>query len=71
MAAKGMALFVVVCLAVVGRCWGQEAAERLNMAADNLKMRAQGAEQQASEAMHDAKDRVDSWADWALNKFSE
>ena len=65
--------------AVIPLCWGwgwgeeamENAKERTNLATGNIKIKAEEAKKSASEAMQDAKDKTDSWADWALGKFSE
>ncbi|KAH6755158.1 hypothetical protein C2S52_023642 [Perilla frutescens var. hirtella] len=60
-------LFVImVCVAAVGRCHGEDAAER-------AEAWAQGAGQKASDAFNDVKDNADSdsWTGWAINKLSE
>lgn len=56
-ATKTTVLLVMVCLAAAGRCWADEAA-------DKVGTWVQGAEQKANED-------GDSWTGWALNKLSE
>lgn len=51
-------------MAVVGRCYGQDMA-------DKAGEWVEGAENKTSDAMHEAKDEADSWTGWALNKLSE
>lgn len=53
-------------------CWGEEAMEnakeRTNLATGDIKIKAEEAKQTA---MQDAKEKADSWSDWAIGKFSE
>ncbi|CAI9766657.1 unnamed protein product [Fraxinus pennsylvanica] len=67
------ALLFVVWFAVVvsvGWCWGEDAAKTANLAAGNVKVRVEESKQSASETAHDFEDKVESWADWAMNKFT-
>ncbi|KAG2724876.1 hypothetical protein I3760_01G038600 [Carya illinoinensis] len=56
-------------------CWGQNAMddekERMKAAAESSRVKAEEAKQGAAEAMHDSKDKMDSWVDWAYDKFNE
>ena len=59
----GFAVWVGVC-----GCWAENgkdgAWENMNVAARNAKVKAE-------EAMQDAKDKTESWADWAFDTFAE
>jgi hypothetical protein len=69
-----LVLGVAVCVGMCG-CWGENAMENaresMNVAAGNAKVKADEAKQGAAEAMQDAKDKSDSWADWAYDTFTE
>uniref|UniRef100_A0A5B7B2W2 Late embryogenesis abundant protein D-29 n=1 Tax=Davidia involucrata TaxID=16924 RepID=A0A5B7B2W2_DAVIN len=66
-------LVLLVWVASVEVCWGwgEDAVDHMNLAAGNMKDKAQEAKQGATEFMEDAKEKTDSWADWAYGKFSE
>ncbi|GKU94504.1 hypothetical protein SLEP1_g7996 [Rubroshorea leprosula] len=61
----GKTTVVVVAMAVlwVGVCrgWGEEATERMNVKAEEVK-------QSGGAAMQDAKDKTEAWVDWAYNR---
>jgi hypothetical protein len=66
----GFAVWVGVC-----ECWAENgkdgAWENMNVAARNAKVKAEEAMQGAAETMQDAKDKTESWADWAFDTFAE
>lgn len=75
-------VWVVVAVSVleVCWCWGEEDPNVYNNAKDDdrvilgeekAKVKAEEARQGAAETMHDAKDKADTWTDWAFGKFSE
>nr|AST13898.1 late embryogenisis abundant protein 13 [Betula platyphylla] len=65
---------VAVCVGICG-CWGENgmdnARESMNVAAGDAKEKAEEAKQGAAEAMQHAKDKTESWADWAYDTFTE
>lgn len=54
---------VVMAVLWVGVCrgWGEEAKERMNVKAEEVK-------QIGGAAMQDARDKTESWVDWAYNR---
>ncbi|KAJ1415324.1 P-loop containing nucleoside triphosphate hydrolase [Sesbania bispinosa] len=61
---KGLLLFIDEADAFLCEPWGDEVVE-------DAKAKAEEAKDFASEAMHDAKETTESWANWARDKFSE
>lgn len=47
------------------------AAATVDSAAATVKSKVEDVKQSAGEAMQDAKDKGNSWADWAYGKFTE
>ncbi|KAG7957372.1 hypothetical protein I3843_11G171000 [Carya illinoinensis] len=70
---------LLLCVAVLWPgmcwCWGQnamdDAKEWMKAAAESSRVKTEEAKQGAAEAMHDSKDKMDSWVDWAYDKFNE
>ena len=60
----------MVMVMLMGVCWGwgEEAKERVNVAAENAKIKAEETKQGAAEAMQDAED---FWSDSGFDKLPE
>ena len=71
--AKRSALLVLWLVMWVGMCWcwGEEAMDNAKETMKVAAGKAGEVKQSAAEAMQDAKDNTDYWADWAYDKFTE
>ena len=64
----------MVMVMLVGVCWGwgEETKERVNVAAENAKIKAEEIKHGAVEAMQGSEDKTqDSWSDYGFDKLPE